>query len=327
MESPISLDKVRGMFMCVFLGDALGAPHEFRCNASTPYTGKLEFTAFRTSQFQGKKELAVAQVSDDSELTLTLLRTIVNDNNYIKDNIIKSYMIWCNSEGLWAIGKNTRALLKGIKTLKGYQNRINKILLLPEEQISQSNGSLMRVSPLSLLKDDDCIIDDCNITNPNKVNRDCNLVYVKSLRLALQGYNWKHILKNAKNISTTEEVQGVLKQVENREFRDMTINKGHVLHAIYCTFIVISSFNDFSKAMEWIIKDNKGCDTDTNAAIAGAMLGAILGLEKIKSEPLTNTNIEILLNADTKNGPTKRDDYYQPFDFYELTEQAYKLFI
>ncbi len=327
MESPISLDKIQGMFMCVFLGDSLGAPHEFRCNSNTPYTGKLEFTAFRTSQFQGKKELAVAQVTDDSELTLTLLRTIIKDNSYIKDNIIKSYMTWCNSEGLWAIGKNTRALFKGIKTLKGYQNRINKILLLPEEQISQSNGSLMRVSPLSLLKDDDCIINDCNITNPNKVNRDCNLVYVKSLRLALQGYNWKYIFKNAKNIATTEEVQEVLKQVENREFRDITVNKGHVLHAIYCTFIVISSFNDFSKAMEWIIKDNKGCDTDTNAAIAGAMLGAILGFERVKSEPLTNINIEILLNADTKNGPTKREDYYQPFDFYELTEQAYKLTI
>lgn len=63
MESPISLDKIRGMFMCMFLGDALGAPHEFRCNSNTPYTGKLEFTAFRTSRFQGKKELVVVQVS------------------------------------------------------------------------------------------------------------------------------------------------------------------------------------------------------------------------------------------------------------------------
>ena len=107
----------------------------------------------------------------------------------------------------------------------------------------------------------------------------------------------------------------------------MTINKGHVLHAIYCTFIIISSFNDFSKAMNWVINDNKGCDTDTNDAISGAMLGAILGLEKIKSESQTNINIEILLNADTNNGPTKRADYYQPFDFYELTEKAHKLTI
>lgn len=314
-----SLDKVRGMFMCLFLGDALGAPHEFRCNANQVYTGKLELTAYRTSKFQGKKELA-GQITDDSELSLTLLRTIIKDQGYIKDNVINAYITWCNSDGLWAIGKNTRALFKGIKTLKGYQNRMNKLL---SEEISQSNGSLMRVSPLALLKDD-CFIDDCNITNPNKVNRDCNLIYVKSLRLALQGCSSEYIFKNAKDIAETEEVKNVLRQVENKEFRDMTFNKGHVLHAIYCTFYLIS-YNDFSKAMSWIMKDNKGCDTDTNAAISGAMLGAILGFEKIKSESITNINIEILLNSDTKNGPTKRADYYQPFDFYEFTQQAHQL--
>jgi ADP-ribosylglycohydrolase len=311
--------------MCVFLGDALGAPHEFICNASTPYTGKLEFATFRTSQFQGKQELIVGQVTDDLELTITLLRTIIKDNGYVKDNVIKAYLTWCNSEGLWMIGKNTRALLKGIKTIKGYQNRMNKILALPDDQISQSNGSLMRVSPLALLKDDICFVDDCNITNPSKVNRDCNLVYIKSLRLALEGHNWNHIFNNARKIAETQELKDVLQQVKDRKYRDMTINKGHVLHSIYCTFIVISSFDNFSKAMEWIIKDNKGCDTDTNAAIAGAMLGAILGFDKIKTEPQTNENIEIMLNADTKNGPTKRDDYYQPFDFYELTEKAFNL--
>lgn len=324
MESIISLDRIRGMFMGVFLGDALGIPHEFRCNAKTPYTGKLEFRGFHISQYQGKKEFEVGQVSDDSEMTLTLLRTLIKDNGYVKNNMIMSYMAWANSEGLYSIGKNTRALLKGIKTLKGYQNRIAKILLLPENEISQSNGSLMRVSPLSLLKDDICLIEDCDITNPNKVNRDCNLVYVKSLRLALQGKDRDTIFQNAKNIAQTDEVKTVLQQVENREHRDIINKKGFVLHGIYCTFMVLTSFNDFSDAMAWII-NQRGCDSDTLACIAGGLLGAVLGFEQVKSEPLTKENIEILLNADILSGPCPRPEFYQPKDFYELTEAAHKL--
>src|SRR5574338_847930 len=126
----IPLDKVRGMLMGVFLGDALGVPHEFRCNAKTPYTGILEHKGFMISQWQGRKELAVAQVSDDSELSIALLRTLIRDHGYNRDHVIKAYLDWANSGG-WMMGKNTREILKGVTTLKGYQGRIDKILALP----------------------------------------------------------------------------------------------------------------------------------------------------------------------------------------------------
>src|SRR5579862_892733 len=145
----ISVDKMSGMFMGAFLGDALGAPHEFRCNSHIIYTGKLEHQAFYISQFQGRRELAVGQVTDDSEMSLTLLRSIIENKGYDRDKVIKGYMNWCNSGG-WMIGKNTRAILKGVTTLRGYQNRIKKILLLPEEERSQSNGGLMRCTHLAL---------------------------------------------------------------------------------------------------------------------------------------------------------------------------------
>jgi ADP-ribosylglycohydrolase len=324
MEDTITLDRVRGMFMGAFLGDALGAPHEFKCNNSVIYTGKIEHRPFRTSQFQGKKELEVGQITDDSELTITLLRQLIKDQGYVKNNVIMEYLGWSNTENTHFQGKNTRALFKGIKTLKGYQNRIAKILLSEEHEISQSNGSLMRCSPLALLNDDICIVEDVNITNPCKVNRDCGMVYIKCLRMALKGERYSNIFEYAKEIAETDEVKFVLQQVENREVRDISDQKGWCLHALWCTFIVLTSFKDYDKAMNWVI-NIYASDTDTNACIAGAMLGATLGFDKLNSEELTKSNIEILLNSDVNSGPTPRPAKYQPHDFFELTEQAYHL--
>jgi len=320
----ITLDKVRGMFMGVFLGDSLGAPHEFRCNSKTSYTGILEHQGFMTTQFQGRKELCVGQVTDDSELTLALLRTIIQDHGYNKNNVIMSYLRWANSGG-WMLGKNTRVLLKGVTTLKSYQNRINKILQQPMAERSQSNGAMMRCSPLALLYDNTPVVEDVQITNPNLVCIDCNLVYISALRLALQGFDGITIFNSIKSLAQTEEVRSVLIQVENREFRNISENKGWCLHALWCAMVVITSFNNYSEAMNWVITSQQGSDTDTNACISGALLGAILGFQKLQEEPHTARNITILLEVDTSTGPTPRPLEYSPHDFYRLTEAAHAL--
>ena len=319
----ISLDKVRGMFMGAFLGDALGAPHEFRCCAKIPYTGILEHKAFHTSKFQGKQELTIGQITDDSEMTLSLLRTLIKDGKYIKDNVILSYLQWANSGG-WMMGKNTRNLLKGVKTLRGYQGRMKKIFELPINERSQSNGALMRCSPLALIYDNNPVIEDVHITNPNPVCTDCELIYINALRLALQGFDRQTIFNTIKPLAQTEEVRTVLDQVERREPRNIAENKGWVLHGLWCAMIVMLSFNNYNDAMRWIITI-KGSDTDTNACISGALLGAILGFEKLQQESDTNQNINILLNVDTTTGNTPRPLEYSPCDFYSLTEAAHAL--
>ena len=320
----ISLDKVRGMFMGAFLGDALGAPHEFRVNAKVPYTGILEHQPFMLTQFQGRKELAVGQCTDDTEMTLALLRTLIRDRGFNKDNVTMSYLNWANSGG-WMIGINTRKLLRGVTTLNGYKKRMDKILALPMSERSQSNGPLMRCSPLALIYDNTPVVEDVKITNPNFVSIDCNLVYVSALRLALQGYDGQSIFNTVKNIAQTNEVRHVLDQVDRRELRNIIENKGWCLHALWCAMVTITSFNNYSEAMRWVITSQKGSDTDTNACISGALLGAMLGFDKLQQEPDTNVNIQILLSVDTSSGPTPRPPEYTPGDFYSLTEAAHSL--
>lgn len=319
-----SLDRIKGMFAGVFIGDALGAPHEFKGNAKTPYTGKLEHAAFLNTQFQGRKELAIGQVTDDSEMTLALLRTILRDRDYVKNNVIQAYLEWANSGG-WMIGINTKALFRGVRTIKGYEARIAKVLAVPEDQRSQSNGALMRCSPLALIWDNQCVLDDVAITNPSMVVMDAVLVHVTALRFALQGIAGPEIFENVSKIAQTAEVQAVIAQVRNREVRNIVQNKGWCLHAVYCMLMVITSFTSYSEAMRWVITSQPGSDTDTNACIAGAVLGAILGYEALELEPDTRANLEIVIACDTAAGPTPRPEIYSPHDFHALCESAYNL--
>jgi len=319
----ITLDRVRGMFMGVFLGDALGAPHEFT-GSNLKYTGKLEHITVMNSRFQGQRQLDIGRCSDDTEMTITLLRTLIQYGGYNRDHVIISYLRWANSGG-WMMGKNTRALLKGVTTVKGYQGRLSKILALPISERSQSNGAMMRCSPLALIYDNRPVVEDVNITNPTPVCVDCNLVYISALRLALQGLDGNTIFNTIKTVAQTDEVKFVLLQVERKENRNISEKKGWCLHALWCAMTVMISFNDYSQAMRWIISDHPHSDTDTNACIAGALVGAILGFDRMNIEPSTSENITILLNTDTTIGLTPRPIEYGPTDFFILTEAAMNL--
>lgn len=318
----ITLDKVRGMFMGAFLSDALGAPHEF--NRKLTYTGKLEHITIMNTQFQGQKQLAVGQVTDDSEQSLALLRTLIRDRGYNKEHVIISYLNWANSGG-WMLGKNTRALMKGVKTLKGYNNRMNKILALPLEERSQSNGTLMRCSPLALLWDNTVVIEDVNITNPHPTNQDSGLVYISALRLALNGVDGPTIYQTIKPLAQTDAVKEIFNQVEQRAVRDIKDKKGWCLHALWCTLTCIYYNLNYEDAINWIITYQPGSDTDTNACIAGALLGAISGFDKLRSNPVTADNIDLLISRDPSIGPTPRPYEYSAHDFYTLTEAAHAL--
>jgi ADP-ribosyl-[dinitrogen reductase] hydrolase len=320
----ISLDRIRGMFMGAFLGDALGTPHELHRNAGIKYTGILEHVTVSVTRFQGKREIAIGQISDDSEMTLALIRRLIQDRGYVKENVIKAYMEWANS-GCWMMGTNTRKLLQGVKTIKGYQGRLQKILEVPVDERSQSNGAMMRCSPLAILWDNQCVVDDVNITNPNNVCIDCNLIYVTALRAGLLGMDGPSIFKLIKPLAQTDEVKFILEQVENRETRDISEKKGWCLHALWCSMMVITSFTNYSEAMEWIIGSHPGSDTDTNACIAGSLLGSILGLENMVAETTTAKNIDILLALDTTTGVAPRPEKYGLRDFYQLTEAAHAL--
>ena len=330
----VEKDKRFGAIIGHALGDALGAPVEFFPYAH--YTGALDTPIVRYSRAYGKQVSSVGQITDDAEMALVLMDTL--NTGYTKEKAVVNYMLWANNNyedckgNMPFIGKNTRNLfIAGKPTYKLYNNRFNKHY--PDEitkENSQSNGALMRAYPLAFIDNPDIIRTDVGITNPSKLVQAAVFAYITAIKMALIGNSKEEIKYVIRNIHMDEPLSVAFEQACNGEFRDVTRCRGHIVHAFYCAFWGLFQFDNYKTAIDSIIslspeegvpakiclpgkwkkKEVRVGDTDTNAAIAGALLGAFYGLTEIRSDSVTNSNVEVLLNCDSRKGDIVRPKKY-----------------
>lgn len=293
------LDKITGMLEGVALGDALGAPHEMHYNIEIPYTGRLEHPVRHKRRFEGYKYRPIGSVTDDFEMSIALARSLVMQGGYNPGMVVRAYQDWANTKP--PMGKNTRALFSGVTTVKGYQARAKKVFVNANQL--QSNGSLMRASPLACLPNVNAVILDCDLTNPNNVNRYCNWLYVEALRAILRSDkpNGQELFGQVQDLASRLPVQipdldKVFEQIVNGQPRSITQSKGWVVHGFYCAMLVLvhfgTTFTQPSSMLDYIVR--LGGDTDTNAAIAGAIIGALSGSMGLREDPRCRENLGII---------------------------------
>lgn len=318
------INKLLGMWLGHSLGDALGYPHEF--NPKLPFTGKLQYQPAHHIRFQPNKLGVIGQVSDDSEMTITLLHSLIHNQSYNITNVVLSYQQWANSSGSHGMGKNTRALFGGVNTFNGYQNRANKIFseARAKDGISQSNGSLMRASALVAFSND-VIIQDCCLTNPNQVNIEASLTYITLLKLLINNVDIQQILAQIQQGLTNDILITKFNDIINNKHGDYETNRGWVVHT-WQLAIFAANQNNYHQFMLWLLNTYPRSDTDTVAAVCGSIMGSKLGLTGLLAELETAENIKILLNSDTTLGQLSRSIIYHPINYINLVNNYIQLF-
>jgi ADP-ribosylglycohydrolase len=311
-----ALDKLRGCLIGLSLGDALGAPYELRNSFPLSYYNGTIYQPVRWKARYGPILNAnLGTVTDDTSMSIALLWVILKNKGWNEEEVLLSYMNWANS-GIKFLGKNTRALFHGVKTINGYRSRRAKLDLSKME----SNGSLMRAFPLILLfqylPEDQAYLmalKDTNLSNDNPVNRDATLIYLTILRFVLQGILPQEGVPQLISIVQTDPIKQAIIEAAQGFDRNITINKGWVAHCIYCSvqsWIQIGTGKTFAEVINWVIL--KGGDCDTTACVAGSVIGLFLGFNKMLEEPTTKENINIILNANTTQGDLCINALYHP---------------
>lgn len=327
------MDRIQGMIFGHALGDALGAPHEFRYQKKN-YNGQLIHPIVIQNQWQGVKTSAIGQITDDTEMSLCLWNVILDCQSYDIETALEYYLEWANTKGTWAMGKNTRSLFKGVKTIGGYKKRYEKICA--PSNVSQSNGSLMRCYPLAILalmKLDwkQAIVEDCNLTNPNPMNRLVEKLYIGMIIMALKGKTKDQINKKLYKLVDKQEQELknilmpiiLLPDISAKKWISTYSAKGWCVTAFSAAVWGLFGFDSYKTAIDAIV--TRGGDADTNAAIAGALLGAFYGLKKLKKNKYTRKNLEVLVSADTNKGELPRPEKYTLYNIDNLIEDVRRI--
>ncbi|MDE2748362.1 MAG: ADP-ribosylglycohydrolase family protein [Chloroflexota bacterium] len=300
------LERAQGCLLGQLAGDALGSLVEFR----TPEDILEEYP-------EGVRELAdggawntiAGQPTDDSEMALTLARLLADQGRYDQAEAKLAYIFWLDS-GPFDCGNTIYSGLRG---------RPN-----PD---SQANGALMRVSPLGIFgaKHDlsqlaDWARQDSAITHPHPVCKDANALYTMAIAQALRAGGdgqslYGQILAWANDMKADESLLAAINDAADAPPDDFTRLQGWVLIAFHNALWQLLHAKDLEQGL--IDTVMRGGDTDTNAAIAGALLGAVWGRAAIP-----NQWAERLLNCRPKAGlphvRRPRPECFWPADALEL---------
>lgn len=340
----LQLDRVKGMILGLAIGDSLGISYEFLFNRNKldTYNGLIKETGETRDRYRKKVQYyPPGSVSDDTEMTITLMRSMIEEKTYDNDKVLLAYLKWANS-GITMLGKNTRKLMKGVTTLRGYKNRMTKIDE-KEKHTMLSNGALMRCSPLAIFCDSKAVATDCYFTNPNEICLDAEITHITALSLALKGIPAKEIYARVQEQAKTETVKEIFKLIaEKKEPETLISKKGFVANPLFFSMSMLARAIDgklsYEDNIDTII-NRKGTDTDTNGCIAGALLGALIGYEAMMKEKRTTYNAKMILTVDRSGktaydyiGPKLADHTYTmitrslEYTLYDFDELCFKLY-
>lgn len=299
------------------LGDAIGAPIEFYYNKEIT---EQDITHCLELKGQGIFKLGEGQITDDGEMTLSLIRSLytckdLDNHSVVATTILEGYSDWLKSGPFDKGNTCSMAIISYCRySFPKCLNFLNKE--------SQANGALMRATAipvfciknqLSLNKALELSIIDSQITHPHEVCKDTALIYTYSLYHLLKGTSpddtlnrtTKFVDKHINSIVKTWYCESI--SIETLDFRK---NIGHVKWAFIAAYYFLRNTNfTYIQAMEIVLK--KGGDTDTNCCIVGGMVACY--------QPIPEYMINKLLQFDcTQQGNKRPIDYSVKSTFLEL---------
>lgn len=294
------MSKIATLIGCA-IGDALGNPFEMKA-ATSPAIVQWDglFKAGGTF-WQGDP----GQYTDDTLMTIALSKSLLQSNGFNPEDVAKEYLAWYNTKNTRGIGTTTATAIVNLKTGSSWkESGLTSI-------DAAGNGSAMRASPLGLVyrknyfKLIEVAMLDASIThNSLEPKMGSIAVALATAMLVNREYSPQSVAWEVSNILADSVVkskieraqywleQGTdLKSIADEALADIG-TAGYVPETVGAAFYCLGATNSFKDAVVMAVKG--GGDTDTTAAIVGAMAGTWYGLDGIPQEYQSVENFDIL---------------------------------
>jgi ADP-ribosylglycohydrolase/fructose-1,6-bisphosphatase/inositol monophosphatase family enzyme len=260
------LARAQGCLLGQIAGDSLGGLVEFQSGESVRQ-GHPEGP--RRLMDGGHWDILAGQPTDDSEMALALARSIVAEGRFERGGALEAYRSWLQS-GPFDVGGTVSA---------GLRDRPNPA--------SQANGSLMRASPLGIFAHElkpvmaaEVARQDASLTHPSPVCGDAAAAFVVAVGHAVrEGDGADEAWEAASRWAHEAKAALLVREALAAARREPPVcdggSEGWVKVALQNAFYELVHAPSVEEGVVATVR--RGGDTDTNAAVAGALLGAVHG--------------------------------------------------
>ncbi|MBV9580602.1 MAG: ADP-ribosylglycohydrolase family protein [Chloroflexi bacterium] len=306
VHDPGTLSRAQGCLIGQFAGDALGALVEFQSAehiaARYPDGGPRELAA------GGPHAIIAGQPTDDSELALVLARSLVAHSGFDQEAVGAAYAGWYHGwthtleprtcDHPWCrpfdVGGTTARALGAVDAADVLDGRAAQRARAAANKESQANGALMRVSPLGVwgaLRDpvvvDEAARQDAQLTHPHPLCQTASALFAVTLGAAIRERlnpmtTHAFALEWLRQHASQSDLVRVVQVAADEPPADYLTQQGWVLIALHNAFFQLLNAPSFEAGLVATVR--KGGDTDTNAAICGALLGAVYGRSAIPDQ-------------------------------------------
>ena len=281
------LDRIKAVMFGHAVADALGVPVEFR---SREYLEKYPVTDMMGF---GTYNVPTGTWSDDTSMSLCALSSMLSGNvDY--DDIMENFVKWCYGGKFTADGNVFDIGNTCYRAIENYFYRgmsANRCGLSSVN--ANGNGSLMRIHPFVLYAYCNGITDDkefvsmiasaSSLTHAHKCSVDGCVIYAYILRELLNNPEKSSVHKGIDYVKYIRPFgrdydrifSGDIETCSNEDIK----SSGYVVDSLEAAIWCLMTTNSYKECVLKAV--NLGGDTDTIAAIAGSLAGAMYGFDAI----------------------------------------------
>lgn len=282
--------KFMGAFYGSIVGDIIGSFNEFRTAKTTRGVGLRKITNKVLHQQRSVFGYKFGYFTDDTSMSLILADCLAKHGRVNAPVMMNDFARWM-SEGYMSsddhcfdIGGQTQ---RSINKYFGYVDHRDMF----RDSRGDGNGALMRIFPIALMFHDQ---ETARVVNAirahdlthssSSISRDLSLKFVDAVAAAMRGESKEEILKLLDY---------------SKEMDDNVSTSGFVVDTYNA---VVHTFNKFDNLMDGIIYlANKGDDSDTCAAIYGALAGAYYGVSQVPQWMMNSLRRKTLIKEIAEN--------------------------
>lgn len=283
------MNKIATLVGCA-VGDALGNPFEM-WSVSEPVLQAWD-GQFKAGGTFWKGE--AGQYTDDTLMSIALATSLIEKRGFDQEHVGAQYLAWMESGNTRGIGGTTH---RALTRLKNGSSVLESGVTHNDGKPASGNGTAMRASPIGIWYRGDpgklieVAMNDASITHNSFEPKMGSVAVALGTALIANGAT--------DMVEVLEEVAGVISDSIVKEKLMLALThlemgtehfealaqigvNGYVPETVGAAFYCLGASANYRDTV--VLAVQAGGDTDTTAAIAGAMAGTLYGLDGIPSE-------------------------------------------